>query len=175
MKSLLGFFYFIFSLSVNESVCGFHVSGTSSLVRNNPSLNSKASINEFDSSQRDEVTSLIMSLSEEKNDDVRRNNLSSLLKERLNQENSIEAARFAVLWDTTIIEIGSKVQEEARKKAEESVTTECEEENINSDPEVTSNLDSTRIKSAEELKLWAMIDMMIQSKHIIKNAMDGKL
>lgn len=175
MKLLLKLFYLIFSLSVNESAYGFHTSVASLLVRNNPSLNSNASDDEFDSSQRDEVTSLIMRLSEEENDEVRRSNLSSLLRERLNQENSIEAARFALLWDTTIIEIGSKVQEEARKKAEETAASQSKEELINSDPEVSSNLDGTRIKSAEELKLWAMIDMMIQSKHIIKNATEGKL
>jgi hypothetical protein len=117
-----------------------------------------------------------MDLSKETNDEIRREKLSSLLKERLNQEDSVEAAKFALLWDKIVIEIGSKVQEEARAKAEESAISQSGEKNVNSDPEVTSDHnDSTGVKSGEELKLWAMIDMMIQSKHIIKNAMDGKL
>jgi hypothetical protein len=176
MKSLIGLFYYTFFLSAHESVYGFHTTLLPTLSGNTPSFYSSVSNDEFDSSNRDEVTSLIMDLSKETNDEIRREKLSSLLKERLNQEDSVEAAKFALLWDKIVIEIGSKVQEEARAKAEESAISQSGEKNVNSDPEVTSDHnDSTGVKSGEELKLWAMIDMMIQSKHIIKNAMDGKL
>jgi hypothetical protein len=122
------------------------------------------------------VTSLILSLSEETNDEVRRKKLSSLLSENLNQEDSVKAAKFAHLWDKIVIEMGSKVQEDARTKAQESDASKSEDKNTNSAPEVASSQDGNAgVKSAEELKLWIMIDMMIQSKQIIKSAMEGKL
>jgi hypothetical protein len=113
-----------------------------------------------------EIRQMITEISFEKNDDIRRGRVESILLENINQNDAEAGARFAMLWDKTLIEIGGEVQNTARAQAEL----------INKErKELEKTVEGTeKGKSEGELKLWALVDMMIQSKALIKKAMDGK-
>lgn len=114
---------------------------------------------------------MILSLAEETDDSVRRQNLSKLLKEKLQQPDAAQAAQFAILWDKTVIEVGTQVQEDARINAERQIAIKENEKSMDCDMEDFNGNVETTTKSHFDLKLWAMVDMMIQSKQIIKTMM----
>lgn len=90
-----------------------------------------------------------------------------------------EAPRFAQLFQYSLDNVGELVQCAAREKAEllnnsnnsngDNGTDATQEGNSSNGEE---DLDSTstegRVKSEEELQLWALIDMMVQSKTMVK-------
>lgn len=104
------------------------------------------------------VRNLILSMSKEQNDEKRRKELSDLMTQKV-EESKVdeEAKRFLELWDQTLIIVGGEVQEEARLKA------------MNNPPQ-EKDRESPKEKSEDELQLWALVDMMVQSKTMIKKA-----
>jgi hypothetical protein len=95
------------------------------------------------------MNNLIVSLSEDSNDASRREKVEIIFAEQLAQPG---AERFAALFDSVLMTVGERVQTEARKKAIEAQEKE--------DPE----------QSGEHLQLWALIDMMVQTKTLVKRA-----
>lgn len=111
-------------------------------------------------SESDEVRELILTLSLEADDEQRRTKLKSLLEEKLAQDDVVESAKFAHLWDTNIIQIGGEIQNNARLEAEQNKQSE------------NGTIGSG--KNEKEKQLWAMVDMMVQSKSITKLIMKEK-
>jgi hypothetical protein len=116
-----------------------------------------------------EIKKKILSLSLEQDDEKRRSTISSIIDEKISQEDS----QFLQIWDETLIQVGSELQDEARRLAmiERESDEEGNKESTVSDgttPDVGEQ--ETANKSKEELQLWATIDMMIQSKTLIKKA-----
>jgi len=136
---------------------------------------------EFGQDDISEMEHLIMSLSRESNDDKRREKLAGILDEELEEASkdsddaalNAEVPRFAKLFQIVLDSVGEKVQSDAREAALEQQQKQKNE----SDGEDEAQNDSMpseegervpRVKTPEELQLWALIDMMVQSKTRVK-------
>uniref|UniRef100_A0A7S4AGJ8 Uncharacterized protein n=1 Tax=Pseudo-nitzschia australis TaxID=44445 RepID=A0A7S4AGJ8_9STRA len=139
---------------------------------------------DYDDFTTEEVTNMhnaIVSLSEEFDDDVRRARLQQIMEAALSGPER-GSKRFVVLFDRVLTQVGEKVQQEAREKYAEqpaALADESTEDGDNSTEPVSENDEDEnaennpedkepRQKSLDELKLWSLVDMMIQSKTIIK-------
>ena len=116
-----------------------------------------------------------MSLSKVSDDTKRREQLNSILEKELKLTTdpkappalSTEVPRFAKLFQCSLDNVGERVQTAAREKAmemqEAQENTTTDNDNSGDDGEVVQ-----RVKSEEELQLWALIDIMVQSKTAVK-------
>ena len=136
---------------------------------------------EFSTDEIQEMETLILDLSKEQNDDLRRQKLADILDKELvtdttttttDDDNSEvilpqEIPKFAQLFQYSLDIVGEKVQATAREKA-----MELNENSLHviedSTGEDVPGTGSDRIKSDEEMQLWALIDMMVQSKTRVK-------
>lgn len=121
-----------------------------------------------------EIRELILTLSLESDDETRRTKLSSLLGERLQNQDNVEyAAKFAHLWDLNIIQIGGEIQNEARIEAEQKQSSDSSSSLEDGEKE-KANGESIAVdaRSEKEKQLWSMVDMMVQSKSVIKKLME---
>ena len=131
----------------------------------------------------------ILSMANEATDEERRSKLNSLFSEKMALPRQ-EAVQFAKLFDSTIVRMGGEIQEQARRKAmqmqhdqEEKRQQKEKKENdsVSDGNDVTDSTDSTdatdaadaapREKTSEERKLWAFVDMMVQSKSLAKKTL----
>lgn len=103
-----------------------------------------------------DMEELIISLSLEPTDESRRERLAGLFQEVLTKPNG-DPKRFSDLFDRTLIEVGDRVRKEALEKLEQK-----------------QNNEGVEGKTAEELQVWALVDMMVQSKTMVKRA-NGEL
>lgn len=110
------------------------------------------------------MDSLIISLSLEFDDSSRRRRLAALFAEELARPDYI---RFTVLFDQVLTIAGNRIHAEARKKALEDAKTA---ETKAGDDVKVENDDLLAGKSPEEKQLWALVDMMVQSKTLVKRA-----
>ena len=112
---------------------------------------------------------LILNLAEETTDESRRKKLDSIFVEKVENQSKPEAKQFAKLFDSTIMRMGEEVQARARKKAME---MNDEMKNIKKQNSKQGTIEGEdgiiSEKSKEEQKLWAYIDMMVQSKSLSK-------
>lgn len=113
-----------------------------------------------------------VTLSMESNDEKRREKLSGILEKELKSttgndtpELNAEVPRFAKLFQLSLDNVGERVQTAAREKA-----TERQEAETSSETDETQDEKDVveRVKSEEELQLWALIDIMVQSKTAVK-------
>ena len=125
------------------------------------------------------MENLVRDLSKEQNDDLRRQKLADILDKELvavvdddNSDSSEvtlpqEIPRFAQLFQYSLDIVGESVQAAAREKA-----MELNENSLDviedSSGENVPGTGSDRVKSDEEMQLWALIDMMVQSKTRVK-------
>ena len=131
----------------------------------------------FDNYTPAEITKMkdvIESLSQESNDETRRLRLKAILEVGLAGPNG-GPKRFAVLFDRVLTQVGEQFQREAREKFSERVPAEestgdeiAETESVQEEKDEDPSEVKPKEKSPEELKLWALVDMMIQSKTTIK-------
>lgn len=152
---------------------------------------------EFTADEIQDMEKLIMDLSKEQNDDLRRQKLADIFDKELVAATAAAAAaaadasdiitttdsssgevilpqeipRFAQLFQYSLDIIGENVQNAAREKA--MILTEnslhvIEDSSGSGNGEVIPSTGSERVKSEEELQLWALIDMMVQSKTRVK-------
>jgi len=123
---------------------------------------------------------MVVSLSQESNDETRRTRLKLIIEVGLAGPNG-GPKRFAVLFDRVLTQVGEQVQREAREKyAERAADSEAGrngDDNLSADTVLEKDEsdeggnppeDKPVEKTPEELKLWALVDMMIQSKTMIK-------
>lgn len=106
---------------------------------------------------------LIISLSMEPTDESRRARAVQIFEDNLSLPNGAPK-RFADLFDAVLMVVGDRVQGEAKKRALEAgpqTTEEAEEEATNKD---------WMERSADERQLWALVDLMVQTKTLVKKA-----
>jgi hypothetical protein len=92
------------------------------------------------------------------------------LHDKVASENDpIEVARFLRTWDAELIEIGGTVQKQAQERfaQQDYCKGNSTEESIIRKSAVVKE------KSDTELQLWALIDMMVQSKTFAKKILSG--
>lgn len=106
--------------------------------------------------ERKDMKELIVSLSLEPSDESRRERLVGLFGEALAKPDG-DPKRFTDLFDKTLIEVGDRVRKEALEKLEQEQT-----------------IPADGSKTPEELQVWALVDMMVQSKTLVKKA-NGEL
>ena len=134
----------------------------------------------FTQDEIDDMEELIVSLSRESDDSKRRGKLAEILDKELagallvesdSQNGVINAGipRFAKLFQLSLDAIGERVQAAAREvaleKQQQMVDSDDADDAVNS-IEVDGLV--RREKSKDELQLWALIDMMVQSKTRVK-------
>ena len=113
-----------------------------------------------------------VTLSKESNDEKRREKLKLILDKELKSTESDgetllvaseETPRFAKLFQLSLDNVGERVQNTAREKA-----LERQDGDNGTASEGNEGETVERIKSEEELQLWALIDIMVQSKTAVK-------
>eukprot|EP00980_Cylindrotheca_fusiformis_P001677 scaffold381_cov138-Cylindrotheca_fusiformis.AAC.13 len=119
----------------------------------------------------EEMKDLILSLSQEPTDHDRRTRLEGVFQEALARPNG-GPKQFSDLFDAVLTKVGEEVQTEAKKKFLSQLEEVCDEATDATAAEETR--DGEREKTPEELQLWALVDMMVQSKTIVKKA-NGEL
>mmetsp|Transcript_14376 Transcript_14376/g.34694 ORF Transcript_14376/g.34694 Transcript_14376/m.34694 type:complete len:210 (+) Transcript_14376:119-748(+) len=128
---------------------------------------------------QDEISNmdlLIVSLSKESDDDERRERLAGILDKELagatDADETLlgaEIPRFAQLFQISLDNVGEKVQATAREIALEQQQNLSNIDGVNDSNNGNEGGDAVkRSKSPEELQLWALIDMMVQSKTRVK-------
>ena len=124
---------------------------------------------DFTADEVQEMEMLIMSLSLENDDDYRRKKVATLFAEELAKPNG-HPNRFTELFDSVLMITGERVQNEAKTNAAQESNRQQPVE-IKMDAEISEVVYISREKSTAELQLWAFIDMMVQSKTLVKKAM----
>lgn len=105
---------------------------------------------------------LILSISKEPTDETRRTRLGQVFAEALARPNGAPK-RFSDLFDQTLISVGDEVRGKAIAKALQL------QESAEPADDTTTNTTPAE-KSVEELQVWALVDMMVQSKTIVKKS-----
>ena len=110
---------------------------------------------------------LILSVAAEPTDESRRDRLQAVFLQELAKPNAA-SSRFSHLFDQTLIVVGDRVKLQAQQKAlqlqQEDKTAQDEFE----DDALEDITPAKAVKTEEEQQLWALIDMMVQSKTIVK-------
>lgn len=136
----------------------------------------RSSSGEYSETEVQEMKYLILSLSIESTDHDRRTRVKEIFHEALGRPNG-GPKRFTELFDKVLIEVGDEVQNEAKKKqfsdqaaaqSSDSGYTKSDAATDESEEVVDNQEPITREKSPEELQLWALVDMMVQTKTIVK-------
>jgi hypothetical protein len=141
-------------------------------------------------SEEEEMTNLILSLiMDERTDESRRSRLSQIFKENLVVYDSNQGSEeryqppsshnkdffhFVQLFDATLNKLGDKIQKKARESALIKRRANLEEMETEEEGSSSSDVGATdgtfeSMLSEEERQLWACIDMLVQSKTIVKN------
>ena len=126
-------------------------------------LNVKSS-DTFDEEEVKEMEDLIVSLSLEPTDESRRERLKSIFEEELAKPNGAPK-HFSDLFDYALVIVGDRVKAEAQEHAEklQSMNEEVEE-NVSVEDSAASQ------GFPQQRQLWGLVDMMVQSKTIVKRA-----
>jgi hypothetical protein len=152
---------------------------------------------DFTPAEVTEMRDLIVSLSDETDDTNRRQRLQKTIEEALlhdgDSPNSnvnaygTQPKRFTVLFSRVLTQVGEQVQQDAREKFSKKSAEADDDDDHDENNNETASSDATkeeekmeeedddetverivREKSPEELKLWALVDMMVQSKTVFK-------
>eukprot|EP00584_Thalassiosira_punctigera_P004888 CAMPEP_0172529390 /NCGR_PEP_ID=MMETSP1067-20121228/3480_1 /TAXON_ID=265564 ORGANISM="Thalassiosira punctigera, Strain Tpunct2005C2" /NCGR_SAMPLE_ID=MMETSP1067 /ASSEMBLY_ACC=CAM_ASM_000444 /LENGTH=173 /DNA_ID=CAMNT_0013313431 /DNA_START=282 /DNA_END=803 /DNA_ORIENTATION=- len=125
----------------------------------------------FTPDEMNDMDELILFLSKITDDGKRRERLSAIFEKELadatqiaslDDDSVLEVPRFAKLFQNSLDKVGEKVQTAAREVAMEQQRNAVEINQSDDDERLE------RVKSQEELQLWALIDMMVQSKTRVK-------
>jgi len=108
---------------------------------------------DFTETEVKQMDQTIIDLSMQSDDTERRNSLKELFELELAKPNGYPD-RFMKLFDSMLTVVGGRVQVEARQRA-------ALGENQEKDPDG---------QTQDEKQLWALVDMMVQSKTIAKKA-----
>jgi len=124
---------------------------------------------EFTSDEIEDMNQLILSLSKESDDAIRREKLDGILDKELSEDESLSntkcAPKFAKLFQYSLDTVGQEIQTAARILADQQMKEEQESlDSLETDIDEDRGEVKKRVKSKEELQLWALIDMMVQSK-----------
>lgn len=130
-----------------------------------------AGANAVDTGGDSAMEELILSLSLEPSDESRRGRLVSIFEMELSKENGAPQ-EFADQFGLALNVVGARVQDDAREKAlkKREEAEALGEEPLEPEPieNKSSDVPIAMGRTAEEQQLWALIDMMIQSKTLVK-------
>jgi len=107
-----------------------------------------------------EIEEIILALSKEQDDDARRERLKKMFDEKI-QSDKNQAAQFSSKFNQVLIAVGDRMKLQAVSEAQHAKQNDRDSE------EQQQKAD----RSDTELQLWALVDMMVQSKTIIKKAL----
>jgi hypothetical protein len=179
MKShpILSFLFAVWSALQLQGSQAF-VAPSLSKFRNNNWLNYASNEADYSETESQEMRDLVLSLSLEPTDHDRRTRVKDVFHEALARPNGMPK-RFTDLFDTVLIEVGDKVQSDAKKKFfEDQAAAQVEESSSptdsTNDKDEEDLVPQERTKTPEELQLWALVDMMVQTKTIVKKT-NGEL
>ena len=110
------------------------------------------------------IEDLILSLSMEPTDESRREKLKSIFENIYHKETPEKANIFASQFNQAMITTGDRVQLQAANAARSKAGDDGINTQGNAEPLLIGQ------KSDTERQLWALVDMMVQSKIIIKKA-----
>ena len=129
----------------------------------------------YSSAEVKAMEQLIVSISKEPTDESRRHRLQAVFDEELSTRHS---ERFSALFGEVLIVVGDRVKQEANEAAWErrrQQEADLLQEKVDGNPDDDSSKDEGVSgfivgNTEEEHQLWALIDMMVQSKTIVKRA-----
>lgn len=153
------------------------------------SSNNSSNVIVYTDVERTEMRELIVSLSLEATDHERRTRVKEIFYEALARPNGMPK-RFTDLFDIVLSEVGEEVQLKAKKRFFETEAERRQQEQqqppassaddiedntideVLSEEESEDNKDGQQRqwKYPEEPQLWALVDVMVQSKTIVKKA-----
>jgi hypothetical protein len=117
---------------------------------------------------------LILSISREATDQLRRDRLRAIFIEALSRPNG-DTQRFTDIFDQTLIIVGDRVKLQAQQNALKLQEAEAAEkddadkdESSLTPPQDAAAPEVAPEKTQDQMQLWALIDMMVQSKTIVK-------
>mmetsp|Transcript_24834 Transcript_24834/g.36746 ORF Transcript_24834/g.36746 Transcript_24834/m.36746 type:complete len:170 (+) Transcript_24834:109-618(+) len=122
---------------------------------------------EFSTEEVNDMEQLIVSLSMERTDESRRKKVEELFHEEFSKPNE-EQNRFAALFDAVLMVAGERVQSDARRRALEKSFEK--ESPTRGEPAKEEERKGFMDGTNEERQLWAMVDLMVQTKTIVKKA-----
>jgi hypothetical protein len=138
---------------------------------------------EFKKEEIQKMEDMIVSLSQEPTDDSRRSRLLSIFTEKLAKSDDDDGApqHFIELFDYTLVIVGDRVKAIAQQEAAAAAVQKEQQlptEQSSSDflqqqkvDEAAPDEGSASTKQQQPAQLWALVDMMVQSKTIVKRAM----
>jgi hypothetical protein len=136
---------------------------------------SAPSLDDYPAQEVQEMEDLILSLSREATDASRRSRVEALFRDALvapsspaeEDDGDVEPARFTSLFSLVLVSVGNRVQEEAQQRQ---MMLQDPPSSVADDSESLSS--STTISTPSDLnfQLWALVDMMVQSKTLVKRA-----
>ena len=116
-----------------------------------------------------EMNEWIWSLSMEPTDQGRRGKLTAVFTEKYMDLD------FCNLFDEQLILVGDQIKERAAQAAAEAA---ADDDTSNSEQGEESNKDTTNVmdqeKSPEMKQLWAIVDLMVQKKTLVKRAREAE-
>ena len=125
----------------------------------------------FSEEELQKMDDLIISLSLEPTDESRRERLQSIFDEELAKPNGAPQ-HFSDLFSHMLVIVGDRVKLEAQEYAAQ-LTVKAEKEKAEADAEESDDegkKEKDGIAFAGQRQLWGLVDMLIQSKTIIKRA-----
>ena len=141
---------------------------------------------QFDDDEVEKMEETILSLSLIPTDESRRTQLQLLFYDELEKPDD-DGQHFAKLFDHTLIIVGDRIKQKAQevalkmqeeKEAEETGDKQDndEDEDKDEDDEADENQSESEAEDEfqafpEQRQLWALVDMMVQSKAIVKNSL----
>jgi len=117
----------------------------------------KLTSSDYSESEVEDMEELIVSISKETTDQTRRDRLAAVFQDAFNASSG--SNRFSDLFNEILMVVGDRVKLKAEQKALQ------QQQQKASDSE-----DQSTAKTPEEKQLWALVDMMVQSKMIVKRA-----
>ncbi|CAB9508907.1 expressed unknown protein [Seminavis robusta] len=131
---------------------------------------SKKTSSDFKQEEISEMEDLILSLSQEPTDESRRGRLQTMFDKELAKPNGAPQ-HFADLFDCTLVMVGDRVKTEAQQVAEKlQEEAEAAKGDGDDDDEEAKPPELPESFKKQQQQVWALVDMMIQSKTIVKKA-----
>lgn len=159
-----------------------HAFVSSNTIRHNLILCSTTGSDARSNEDLQEMRELILSLSQEPTDQDRRQRMEQVFQETLTRPNG-GPKQFSDLFGEVLAKVGEEVQTEAKEKfwkeqeklAETTIETKApNDDEATDDTAAAAETETERVKTPDELQLWALVDMMVQSRTIVKKA-NGEL
>jgi hypothetical protein len=133
-------------------------------------LQAKANGDDFKAEEIQEMEDMIMSLSREPSDDSRRKRLLSIFTEELAKPDGAPQ-HFTELFDQALVVVGDRVKLQAQATAQKLQEQSSDPQKADEAAPVADAPAKPAEAFPQQQQLWALVDMMVQSKTIVKRAL----